>query len=80
MESATSMLERIEPVLQREYPHAPSAIREQVLGWLSYEAGRSEAYFLLLKDAYTTEMRVDLWTSVMRVMMRQALAGIAETN
>ena len=60
MESASSMLRLVEPILDREYPHVPADIRRDVLADLPYEAGRSEAWLLFLKHSYTTEVRLEV--------------------
>ena len=80
MESAQSMLRRVEPLLREEYPHMPVDIRREVVGSLPYYAGMAEAYSLLLGELYTPEMRLELWVSVMHGLVRELLSRSVVAN
>lgn len=73
MESASSMLRLVEPILDRHYPTLHSELRERVICGITYHAGMAEAFKLLVPHLYTPEKRLEVWTEVMHDLVHQVL-------
>ncbi len=82
MESASVMMGRIEPILDRDFPVLPADIRHEVVSTLPYHAALVEAPFMVpgVMHLLTPEMRLETWTTVMRGMVKQLLERAQVAN
>lgn len=80
METATEMRRRTEEVLDAEFPLVSGYIRNDVLGDLPFLAGMQEAQYVFAKHLLTPDVRLRIWTDIMRTEINNRVRAAVVIN